>query len=50
MSEFFKVCPICGAHLDPGEKCDCVTEHNNKENLYKEANKNVRNENHNCGA
>lgn len=19
----FKVCPYCGAHLDPGEKCDC---------------------------
>lgn len=20
---FFKVCPHCGAHLDPGESCDC---------------------------
>ena len=20
---FFKPCPYCGAHLDPGEKCDC---------------------------
>lgn len=19
-----KVCPYCGAHLDPGESCDCV--------------------------
>ena len=19
----FKECPVCGAHLDPGEKCDC---------------------------
>ena len=19
-------CPICGAHLDPGEKCDCDEE------------------------
>lgn len=18
-----KICPDCGAHLDPGEKCDC---------------------------
>ena len=20
---YFKTCPHCGAHLDPGEKCDC---------------------------
>lgn len=20
---YFKVCPICGSHLDPGERCDC---------------------------
>ena len=20
---YFKVCELCGAHLDPGEKCDC---------------------------
>jgi hypothetical protein len=19
----FRICPICGAHLDPGERCDC---------------------------
>lgn len=21
---FYKICPECGAHLDPGEKCDCL--------------------------
>lgn len=21
---YYKICPHCGAHLDPGEKCDCV--------------------------
>ena len=21
---YFKICPHCGAHLDPGEKCDCI--------------------------
>ena len=21
--EYYRTCPICGAHLDPGEKCDC---------------------------
>lgn len=20
---FYNVCPYCGAHLDPGERCDC---------------------------
>lgn len=20
---FYRICPNCGAHLDPGEKCDC---------------------------
>lgn len=20
---YFKVCPVCGGHLDPGENCDC---------------------------
>lgn len=20
---YFTVCPYCGAHLDPGERCDC---------------------------
>ena len=23
---YFKVCPHCGAHLDPGEVCDCQKE------------------------
>ena len=21
---YFRVCPICGSHLDPGERCDCI--------------------------
>lgn len=24
--DYFEVCPRCGAHLDPGEKCDCEEE------------------------
>lgn len=20
---YYKICPFCGAHLDPGELCDC---------------------------
>ena len=23
---YFRTCPICSAALDPGEKCDCMTE------------------------
>lgn len=22
---YYWTCPNCGAHLDPGEKCDCET-------------------------
>ena len=22
---YFITCPYCGAHLDPGEKCDCMS-------------------------
>ena len=21
---YYKICPHCGAHLDPGESCDCI--------------------------
>ena len=23
---YFRECPYCGCHLDPGEKCDCREE------------------------
>lgn len=23
---YYKTCPRCGAHLDPGEQCDCMNE------------------------
>ena len=23
---FYKICPVCGARLDPGERCDCEQE------------------------
>ena len=23
---YYTTCPYCGAHLDPGEKCDCREE------------------------
>lgn len=25
-SMYYKICPSCGAHLDPGERCDCQDE------------------------
>lgn len=21
---YYRTCPLCGAHLDPGERCDCA--------------------------
>lgn len=26
MSNYFNVCPHCGATLDPGERCECLQE------------------------
>ena len=23
---FYKICPVCGAMLDPGDRCDCERE------------------------
>lgn len=34
----YKICPYCGAALDPGEKCDCMEIHSKKEKKpYKRA-------------
>lgn len=27
---YWKECPRCGSHLDPGERCDCGTEEKEK--------------------
>lgn len=35
---YYHTCPLCGANLDPGEKCDCTL------NNLKEDFENVRNE------
>lgn len=28
--DYFTTCPLCGAHLDPGERCDCSSGPENK--------------------
>ena len=28
---YYNVCPVCGASLDPGEKCDCLMEFSDSE-------------------
>lgn len=30
------ICRICGANLDPGEKCDCMEKRKEAENLRKQ--------------
>lgn len=25
---YYRICPDCGSHLDPGERCDCQDEEN----------------------
>lgn len=30
---YYRICPDCGAYLDPDEKCDCNTDaHNTNDN------------------
>lgn len=26
MNKYYWTCPLCGANLDPGERCDCEEE------------------------
>lgn len=33
MSDYFKTCQYCGAHLDPGERCTC-REENRHRNMF----------------
>lgn len=35
MSRFYWICPKCGAHLDPGEKCDCEKERKCSQNFIR---------------
>ena len=34
---YYTICPLCGATLDPGERCDCAGE-----NTQQEGNENVQ--------
>ena len=47
MATHYKECPLCGAHLDNGERCDC-TENRNGDNSPKE-NKSFEGANSNDG-
>lgn len=42
---FYRICPDCGAYLDPGEQCSCHEEHliemERKEKASKEENEDV---------
>ena len=31
---YYSVCPKCGCHLDPQEKCDCETEEAEKQDFF----------------
>lgn len=33
------ICPGCGAHLDPGERCDCVAKRKETDRKIKEQEK-----------
>ena len=31
---YYHICPMCGANLDPGEKCDCENERHKLNEIY----------------
>lgn len=31
---FYRICPRCQAHLDPGEKCDCEEENARRQGFF----------------
>ena len=31
---YYRTCERCGAHLDPGEKCDCEQEEERRETFF----------------
>lgn len=33
---YYKICSRCGAHLDPGEACDCEGEKKKQEEFFEE--------------
>lgn len=32
---YYRVCPECGCNLDPGEKCDCKKEKEQKQKFFR---------------
>ncbi len=37
-----KICPECGAYLDPGERCDCFEEYEKKQQAINEKSEEIR--------
>ncbi|MCI8704207.1 MAG: hypothetical protein HFE60_07985 [Anaerotignum sp.] len=33
---FYNVCPKCGAHLDPAEKCECESAEQKQEKVFEQ--------------
>ncbi len=33
---YYNICPQCGAHLDPGEKCSCMEERELRQRFFEQ--------------
>lgn len=36
---YYKICPVCNANLDPGEKCDCIKQSEKEKKAEDQLNK-----------
>ena len=42
ITSYYRICPACGAALDPGERCDCEQKNKERDRKNEEVMKRIR--------